>query len=65
MQAVLRSVTGATGLHTLLGSPATWLGAGLIVPILLEQWSTEVHIITLFLGHMGIWPVDGLHMLAE
>ena len=58
-------MAGATGLPTLLRSPATWLGAGLIVPILLEQWSADVHIITLFLGDVGIWPVDGLHMLAE
>lgn len=58
-------MAGATGLHTLLRSPATWLGAGLIVPILLEQWSTDMYIITLFLGDMGVWPMDSLHMLAE
>lgn len=58
-------MAGATGLHAILRSPATWLGTGLIVPILLEQGSTEVHIIALFLGDMGIWSMDGLHMLAE
>lgn len=58
-------MAGAAGLHTVLRPPATRLSAGLIVPILLEQRSTEVHIIALLLGDMGIWPMDRLHMLAE
>lgn len=65
MQAVLHSVAGATGLHTILRSPSTWLGAGLIVPIFLEQWGPEMHVVALFLGDMGIWPMDSLHVLAE
>lgn len=65
MQAVLHSVAGAAGLHTILGSPTTWLSAGLIVPSLLEQWSTEVHIIALFLGDVGVWPMHGLHVLTK
>ena len=65
MQAVLHSVAGATGLHTILRSPATGLATGLFVPILFEQWRTEVHIIALLLSDMGIWSMDRLHMLAE
>lgn len=65
MQTVLHGVAGASGLHTVLRSPAAWLGTGLTVAILLEQWGTEVHIIALLLSDMGIWSMDRLHMLAE
>lgn len=65
MPAILHSVAGAAGLHTVLRSPATGLATGLIVPILLEQWRTEVHIIALLLSDMGVWSMDRLHMLAE
>lgn len=65
MQAVLHGLAGAAGLSALLRAPAAGLGAGLIVPILLEQRGPEVHIIALLLGDMSIWAVHCFHMLPE
>lgn len=65
VQAVLYGLAGAAGLSALLRAPAAGLGAGLIVPILLEQRSTEVHIIALLLGDVSIWAMHCFHMFPE
>ena len=40
------------GVCLILSGPPGWVGSG---------WSVS----TLFLGDVGFWPVDGLHMLPE
>ena len=65
VQAVLHGLAGAAGLGTLLRAPAAGLGTGLIVPILLEQGRSEVHVVALLLGDMGIWAVYRFHMLPQ
>lgn len=65
VQAVLHGLAGAAGLRAILGAPAAGLGAGLTVPVLLEQRSPEVHVVALLLGDVSIGAVHSFHVFPE
>lgn len=65
VQAVLHGLAGAAGLRAVLRAPAAALGAGLAVPVLLEQRGPDVHVVALLLGDVSIWAVHGFHVFPE